>query len=193
MTKRRFPLWALLLVLFAGGTATAVVTYRGVIYFGDGSGSAVSASNTGAIRYNNSNHLFESSTNGGSWTTMGGGGGGSLTETLTADAAVGANLLIKPSATTNDRYILVTTADLSQVVVGNSTTSAAGAGNTFTAATIFGQERSLLSDGTATITRGQILSLSTANAGYVYQSSANPICVATTSAAASLGAAVSCR
>lgn len=70
MSTRKWLIIAALLL--TGGTATAVVGYRGVIFFGDGSSASVSANGTGAIRYNNTSHAFEQSTNGGSWSAIGG-------------------------------------------------------------------------------------------------------------------------
>ena len=165
------------------------------IQFNDNHLLSPSAANTGLLRYNSVLQQFEQSTNGGGYVGLGG-----TTENLVADATVATNLLIKPSSTTSDRYVVVGTADTNQVIVGVSASLALVAGNSFSAWTTWGVRRVVTSDGSTTISRGDILEISPITAGNVRKCSlttgvctGNPVCVALQPGAAVAGTLVACR
>lgn len=88
-------------------------------------------------------------------------------ETVTADAAIVQYALVKVSTSTAGRYVHLATTDGAALMVGVSTSSAAGAASTFTATFMQGTVTTMLSDGFAIIPIGSGIINSPLTAGRV--------------------------
>ncbi len=109
-----------------------------------------------------------------------------------ADGAITQYYLVKESTTTNNRVVVFTTADASNLMTGIAQTAAAGAGSTLKILQLYGIKSNVVSDGTTTITRGDLIQPSTTVNGQVMKGTTQPVCTAQVSVAASAGTVFSC-
>ncbi len=136
----------------AGGGVTSAIA---------GGGVTVSAA-TGAVTFGTDNTVVALLAGAQTFT-----GAKNFTETVTADAAIDQYALIKASTSTAGRYVTLATTDSAALMMGVSTSSAAGAASTFSASFMQGTTTTMLSDGTAIIPIGSGVISSPSVAGRV--------------------------
>lgn len=106
----------------------------------------------------------------------------------TAGAGIDQYAILKIDST--GRFVMLAAGDAGNLMVGIALTSAAAAGDAVQVLEMYGVKGIMLSDGTATITRGQLVSPSATVAGRVFQNADDPVATALTTVAATVGVQV---
>ena len=103
-----------------------------------------------------------------------------------AGAAVDQYAILKLNS--SNRFVMMAAGDAGNLMVGVALTAAAGNGSAIKVLQIYGITSYMLSDGTGTITTGELVSPSATVAGRVMQDDADPVGTARTTVAATLHA-----
>lgn len=110
---------------------------------------------------------------------------------LTSDVAITQYMIVKLSTTAN-RVVPLAAGDNSLLLAGVALLGAGGAG-TVIPVSVPNYPTLVLNDGTGAIAAGDVIEPSPTVSGYVHKGSTDPVCVAQTAAAASVGATFTCR